>query len=107
MRATDEEDIVRRYKRGVEVSILAQLNACRICDIVEVLRKNNIPTEGIKTRKKYVKGHTKKTRCVETGEIFCSASAAGDSVNIEASYIVSAISKNKPAGGCHWEYVED
>ena len=100
----DEEDVLKRYAKGVDIKILAQLNACRICDIVDVLAKNNI--EIISPSRNYNReGNKKKTRCIETGKIFNSAADAARSINLQRETVSSAICYNRTAGGYHWEYV--
>lgn len=64
---------------------------------------NNYGSRG----KKVAKALSKKVKCVETGEIFESISAAAASVNRGKSGISSCLSgRYKTCGGYHWEAVE-
>lgn len=44
-------------------------------------------------------------RCIETGEVYESVSAASRAVNISRSCITQAAIAHKPTKGLHWEYV--
>ena len=51
-------------------------------------------------------GRGKETRCIETNQIFATASEAGRAMGVDASIIqYAARTKTAKAGGYHWEYV--
>ena len=60
------------------------------------------------TRRKIGKGNSKKVRCIETGEIFDSVTAASIDKGILSNSCISAAlhGRYKTSGGYHWEYVD-
>ena len=59
------------------------------------------PQGSLKTR------NCRAVRCVETGQIYVGAKAAGDELNLDPSTITRVCrGKGKTCGGYHWEYSE-
>ena len=54
-----------------------------------------------------VKRRIRKVRCVETGEVFRSATAASHSLGLSDPCVNNAAKKGGTAGGFHWEYADE
>ena len=54
-----------------------------------------------------VKRRIRKVRCVETGEVFGSATAASHSLGLSDPCVNNAAKKGGTAGGFHWEYADE
>lgn len=67
--------------------------------------KSNISREMIE---KAILACSKRVKCIETGEIFESATTAAKHINLKCnSSLTRACRDGLTAGGYHWEYVED
>ncbi len=54
------------------------------------------------------KGHWKRVICIETGEVFCSVTEAGNRYKVGGCHISSVCrGKRKTAGGFTWRYVDE
>jgi hypothetical protein len=50
---------------------------------------------------------SRPTRCVETGELFPSISAAARAMNVAPAVVHRAINTRRPCCGYHWTYADD
>ena len=71
----------------------------------ETKRKIAKANKGHKPSQKNIDSSSKKVLCIETGEIFDSASAASRYLNHSTSSVECAIRRGYKSGGYHWKYL--